>query len=536
MSEQRNLILAVVLSVAIVIAFDFFYRGPATKKAPAPEPAKITQTAPQQAPARPQGEAPVAVPGSPAATPPAVPGAPTAAAAASRAKSIAEGRRLRIATPRLHGSVLLDGGRIDDITLANYRETIDRNSPEIVLLSPTGAEHPYYAEFGWLPAHGTNAKVPGRDTPWRSDVEVLAPGRPATLSWDNGAGLLFKLVLELDDNYLMRVTQVVENSGKSPAQLYAYGLISRTDTPNVTGFYILHEGPLGVFNGTLEERKYTDVKESDKSEWKSTGGWIGITDKYWLTALIPAQNEPFTASLHHSLIDERDKYQVDVLRNAVEVAPGQSASATSHLFAGAKLVKLLNRYDRTLSRGAECQSALGEIMPGARAGCLRFDLAIDWGWFYFLTKPIFFVLDYFNGLIGNFGLAILLLTVLIKLLFFPLANKSYRAMSKIKALQPEMEKLRQRLGDDKQRLQQEMMGLYKREKVNPMSGCLPMVIQIPVFFALYKVLFVTIEMRHAPFYGWIADLSAHDPTNLLTLFGMIPGRRPSSFPRSASGR
>ena len=498
MTDQRNLILAVAISIAIVLGFQYFYEVP-----------RVQQLADQQAAQ--QALEPAPVPGAEAPLPsdvPAPPGTPvtsvtpTAVAAASRDAALSATARVAIESPRLHGSITLTGGRIDDLTLADYRETTDPESPEITLLSPAGATRAYYAEFGWVPAESGTA-VPVAATEWRADRGTLAPGEPVTLSWDNGAGLRFTRRIALDDNYMFTVTQAVKNSGVAPVTLYPYGLISRSETPETLGFYILHEGLLGVFDGTLLEIDYDDLQEDGKQNVSSTGGWIGITDKYWLMALLPDQSDPFNGRFFHTLRDGTDKYQVDFQRGAVVVPAGGTAEVTDRLFAGAKEVQLINEYDEKF-----------EIV--------RFDLVIDWGWYPFLTKPIFIALDYFNRWLGNFGLAILLLTIIIKALFFPLANKSYKAMSKMKKLQPKMTELRERYGDDKARMQKEIMLLYKAEKVNPMSGCLPIVVQIPVFFALYKVLFVTIEMRHAPFFGWIKDLSAPDPTSLINLFGLLP--------------
>jgi len=338
---------------------------------------------------------------------------------------------------------------------------------------------------------------------WKADRDVLAPNEPVTLSWNNGQGLVFYRRFALDENYMFTVTQRVENKSAQPVTLYSYGLISRSGTPKTLGYYILHEGPLGVLDGTLDEVKYADLREKGVIEKQSTGGWIGITDKYWLVALVPDQKTKIKARFDYAKTNGLDKYQVDFLGPETTIPAGGEAHVTNRLFAGAKEVRLLDSYAKNL-------------------GIDRFDLAVDFGWFYFLTKPIFYVLNYFNAVLGNFGLAILLLTVLIKGAFFPLANKSYRAMSKMKKLQPEMLRLRERFKEDRARLNQEMMALYKKEKVNPTAGCLPIVIQIPVFFALYKVLFVTIEMRHAPFFGWIRDLSAPDPLLVSNLFGLIP--------------
>jgi YidC/Oxa1 family membrane protein insertase len=324
-----------------------------------------------------------------------------------------------------------------------------------------------------------------------------------TLTWDNGQGLRFERSLALDENYMFTVTQRVLNDGDTDVQLSPYGLISRTGTPEILGFYILHEGLIGVLNDTLEEIDYSDLVDDGPDQFETTSGWLGITDKYWLTSLVPDQQRQVQARFLHTAPNGQDKYQSDYLYQTMTIPAGGTAEITSRLFAGAKEANLLDTYRDEL-------------------GIPLFDRAVDFGWFYFLTKPFFHALHYFAEKLGNFGLSILLLTVLIKLAFFPLANKSYKAMAKMRKVQPEMLELRERYGDDKQKLNQEMMALYKREGANPVSGCLPVVIQIPVFFALYKVLFVTIEMRQAPFYGWIEDLSVRDPTTILNGFGLFP--------------
>lgn len=499
MVDNRNMILAIVLSVLILLGFNLWS---AQNEAP-------QQTAQQGEPAAPNG---IAAPGvAPGQTPVSLlPGGAVSAPAAgqvatavapSRTEVIAETPRARISSERLHGSISLTGGRIDDLTLIDYREELAPDSPEIVLLKPHGMADSYFAEFGWVA--GGKFAVPTGDTVWTADKTMLESGSPVTLTWDNGQGLKFVRTMALDENYMFTVTQQVENNGTEPVTLFPYGLVSRGQTPDVTRFYILHEGLLGVFNETLEEVDYDDLQDKGVIEETSTGGWIGITDKYWLTALVPDQTAEVKSRFTHHRENGQDRYQVDYLGGGLTIEPGASATAENRFFAGAKEVSLLDSYVDDL-------------------GIDRFDLAIDFGWFYFLTKPIFYLLVKLHHFVGNFGVAILLLTVVIKILFFPLANKSYRAMSKMKKLQPEMQKLRESFGDDRQRMNQEMMALYKREKANPASGCLPMVIQIPVFFALYKVLFVTIEMRHAPFFGWIHDLSAQDPTSVFNLFGLIP--------------
>lgn len=487
MNDQRNLILAIALSVAILLGFQWFF--PQKKDAP---PAEQPVAGAPPAPATVDAQAPGAAP------------AKSVDAAASRAAALEKSRRVKISTPSLHGSVSLTGARIDDLTLVKYTEKPDPASAEITLLSPASAPNPYYAEFGWVPADAA-VKVPGPDTQWSAapGSAELTPAQPLVLTWDNGEGLRFIRSFKVDENYMFSVSQRVENYGAKAVTLLPYALASRGGTPKTEGMYILHEGPLAVLDGTLKELSYDDLRKEGTVRQKSKGGWIGITDKYWLTALIPDQQEEITARFVSQRADAGERFQVDVLGAARTVQPGAAAEAGFNLFAGAKQVTLLDGYAEKL-------------------GIDRFDLAIDFGWFYFLTKPFFYVLQMLHTALGNMGLAILAITVLIKLALFPLANKSYAAMSKMKKLQPEMQKLQARYSDDKMRLQQEMMALYKREKINPASGCLPILIQIPIFFALYKVLFVTIEMRHAPFYGWINDLSAPDPTTLWNLFGLIP--------------
>ena len=512
MNDSRNLILAVVLSIIILFGFEFY------NSMNRPPPPQIQEQAGQeQIPGPAQAPAAQAVPlPREGAVPPAVPGAPAvpvaeSAIASDRTAILGASSRVRIESPRLHGSISLRGGRIDDLTLADYREELDPESPEIIVLSPQGAENAYYAQFGW--AGGDGVQVPGSDTQWTADKNVLAPASPVTLSWDNGRGLRFSQTFAIDDNFMFTLTQRVENTGNEAASVFPYGLILRQGTPTVTGYIILHEGLLGVFDGILEEVDYDDddLSRREGITKATTGGWFGITDKYWLTAMLPDQKSRVNAHFTHRLEDGIDRYQVDFIGAKTTIAPRSAAENETSFFIGAKEVNLLDGYEQQL-------------------GVADFDKAIDFGWLYWLTKPIFYLLIYINDHVGNFGVSILLLTVIIKLAFFPLANKSYRAMSKMKKLQPEMLKLRERFGDDKARLNQEMMGLYKREKANPASGCLPVIIQIPVFFALYKVLFVTIEMRHAPFFGWIKDLSVSDPTTIFNLFGLLPFAPPDFIP------
>jgi len=492
--DQKNLLFAIVLSVVILVGFQYFFE--AIRPAVPIKPAGTSQPAPAAAP----------VAGKPASTAEAPGAVPTPQEAQTRAGALAGQPRVKIDTPRLNGSIALTGARIDDLSLADYHDTVDPKSPDVILLDPTGTKDPYFAEFGWCPSAGCNAtpdpSLPGSQTLWTATGGSLSPGHPVTLTWDNGKGLVFTRTISIDSNYMFSLTDTVKNNGTEEVSLVPYGLISRSGTPPVSGYYILYEGPIGYLDGSLQDIKYTSLTPGKPADYSSTGGWLGFTDKYWLTALIPPQTEGIKAEFRHTVEGGVDRYQTDYLGDRITVPPSGTGTTTTRFFGGAKEVNLLDAY--------------------ADSGIPRFDRAIDFGWFYFLTKPIFLVLEFFHGLLGNFGLAILLLTFCIKLAFFPLANKSYKAMSKMKLLQPEMQKLRERYPDDKPKQQQEIMALYKRVGANPLAGCLPIVIQIPVFFSLYKVLFVTIEMRHAPFFGWIHDLSATDPTSFANLFGLIP--------------
>ena len=510
MNDQKNLILAIAISVVIMVGFQFFFEGPRKERELALQQQQAAQQTTQPAtptvPAQPPAT-PTPGPSAGDASLPQLPGdtstGPSVAAPATAPTTVAPtaaAPRIDVQTSRMHGSISLLGGRIDQVILSDYHVTIDPDSPPIVLFSPAGTENPYFAQFGWLPQDRT-IPVPGPDTRWQSNAQKLTPDAPITMTWDNGQGLRFVRTYAVDANYMFTVTQRVENTGTAPVALYPYALISRTGLPTTSGFYLLHEGPVGVFNGRLQEPAYKDIQEKPLTG-ETTGGWLGITDKYWLAAVIPDQQTKVNARFLHSREGTVDKYQADWLGEQVTVAPGASIENTSRVFSGAKEVRLLDSYTKDL-------------------GIDRLDLAVDFGWFWFLTKPFFYILAWFHSVLGNFGLAILAVTVIVKALFFPLANKSYKSMSAMKKLQPEMLKLRERYKDDKVKLNQEMMNLYKRMKVNPASGCLPIVVQIPVFFALYKVLFISIEMRHAPFYGWIKDLSAPDPTNIFNLFGLV---------------
>jgi YidC/Oxa1 family membrane protein insertase len=508
MTDNKNTILAIVLSALVLIAWQFFVGMPQEKarqqqlqqqqqqqqqqhKQTAQQPAQTGQPAqapPQAGPAQVPGQA-------------AQPAAPTSV---SRADALATSARVPIATDSLQGSIALKGGRIDDLALIKFRETVDPKSPPIVLLSPSGTADPFYAEFGWTNAAGGHVKVPTSETVWKQvGSGALGVGHPVALTYDNGQGLEFRRTIAVDDKYLFTIKDEVANKGASPVSLYPYGLISRHGTPHTLGYYILHEGLVGVLGDKgLQEYTYKDIDKKKVVNFDVTNGWLGITDKYWATTLLPDTDAHLKARYSTGMLGNVKTYQTDYLLDARTIAPGATGTANARLFAGAKEVRVVNGYEKQFHLN-------------------RFDLLIDWGWFYFITKPLFMVIDYLYHLVGNFGLAILLVTVLIKAAFFPLANKSYASMAKMKAVQPQMTALRARYPDDKVKQQQELMALYKKEKINPLAGCLPIAIQIPVFFSLYKVLFVTIEMRHAPFFGWIHDLSSPDPTNLFNLFGLV---------------
>jgi YidC/Oxa1 family membrane protein insertase len=503
--ENRNLIVAIVLSVAVLIGWQYFFAAPEAEKqrlaAQQHQQQQSTQVNPN-APTPSQAGGPSSpVPGT-------VPSTPAAPVVESREAALARTPRVAIDTPAIAGSINLRGGRIDDVSLKNYNETVDPRSPKIVLLSPAGTQNPYYAEFGWLGAQA--GPLPNAETIWTADRQTLTPSTPVTLSWDNGQGLVFRRTISVDDKFMFTIKSTVENRGTAPVALQSYGLVSRHGKPTTLGYYVLHEGMIGVLgdNG-LQELTYANLDKKDPvvgadtvgQTWQDvTGGFLGITDKYWAAAVIPDQAQPYQGSFTSR---QGQTYQAAAAGAAQTIQPGASTEVTQRLFAGAKEVATVDAYHNALN-------------------IKNFDLLIDWGWFYFITKPLFKVLDFFYRLFGNFGIAILLVTVILKAIFFPLANKSYASMAKMKAVQPEMASIRERYADDKMKQQQALMELYKKEKINPVAGCWPVLIQIPVFFALYKVLFVTIEMRHAPFFGWIRDLAAPDPTTIFNLFGLLP--------------
>ncbi|WP_119306044.1 membrane protein insertase YidC [Cohaesibacter haloalkalitolerans] len=503
MENNRNLFLAIALSFIVLLGWQYFVAGPRMEAEKARQEQLAAQQAEQAGTTEQTNTAPA--PGtSPAAatTAGAVPLSPQAA--------LSQSARIDIDTPKLSGSINLTGARIDDLHLNEYRETLDEGSPTITLMAPSGSQNPYYAEFGWVSGSGDIA-LPNANTVWTApEGAKLTLDKPLVLTWDNGTGLTFVRTVSVDNNYLFTIDQKVENTTDAAVALYPYGLISRHGTINTSGIYILHEGLIGVDGEDgLQEVKYKDIAEKKiEQPSKTAKGWVGITDKYWATAVIPPQGQTFQPSFRYNEIAGKPAYQSDYLGDAVNVAAGASVSYKTNLFAGAKEVATLRKVEDTTS-------------------ALNFDLMIDWGWFYFITKPMFWAIDQLYGLVGNFGIAVLLITVIVKAIFFPLASKSYASMAKMKLLQPKMEEIKKNMGDDKQAQQQAIMKLYQEEKVNPLAGCLPIAIQIPVFFSLYKVLYTTIEMRHAPFFGWIQDLSAPDPTNLFTLFGLVPWDTPA---------
>ncbi|CUH40764.1 Oxa1Ec [Jannaschia seosinensis] len=507
--QNKNLILATVLSAAVLLVW--FVLFPPEERSPAlPETATsdgLDSPTPPGAVVRPPaaGEGTAAVPGTVVVSP-----------EESRAAAIAASARVPVETPRLIGSISLTGGRIDDISLKDYRETLEDDSPIVTLLTPAGGPQAYYALHGWSPAGDLPFEaVPTPQTEWTApEGAILTPETPLTLTWNNDAGLIFRRTIAVDDDYMFSVTQSVENLSDTPVRLAPYGVVARQGEPDTVNFFILHEGVVARTDGKLSEIDYDDMTEFEVDPREqgrvqliegTQDGWIGFTDKYWMTTLIPPAGQPFTEVVKYS--DQSDIFQTQTRMPVLEVPAGATATSESLLFAGAKEWETIREYQNGL-------------------GIDGFVDSIDWGWFYFLTKPIFAALHFLNGLIGNMGVAIIVLTLGIKAILLPLAYKSYVSMARMKELQPEMEKLKERAGDDRQKLQQGMMELYKTNKVNPAAGCLPILLQIPIFFSLYKVIFVTLELRHAPFFGPFRDLSAPDPTSILNLFGLLPFAAP----------
>ena len=486
--DNRNFLLAIILSMAIIFGWQFFFATPAAKKAQEQATQQQQQTTQQSG---------------------AVPGA-ALVQTIDRQAALVAGPRVKIDTPELAGSVNLTGAQIDDVQLKNYRVEAKASSPIVTFLSPSGTANAYFVEQGLVGVVGQTAKLPDSKTPWQAAPgAVLTTDQPLVLTWDNGEGLVFRREISISEQYVFKVRQIVDNRTANPVYVLPYARIQRQDTPVTAGFWVFFEGLLGVQNGVLTESHYSDVSEvGGKVENTSTGGWLGFTDKYWATALIPNQASELVATYQHFKVGNRDAYQADYLaKQPVMVAARNSAALEDHLFAGAKIVQTIDKV-------------------GAAHKIDKFELMIDWGWFKFLTQPMYYLLDWAKSIMGNFGLAILLVTVIVKLALFPLANRSYASMSKMKKLQPEMERIKAEFPDDRMKQQQATMELYKKEKVSPLSGCLPIFIQIPIFFALYKVILTTIDLRHAPFFGWIHDLSVPDPTSLFNLFGLVPWSPP----------
>ncbi len=501
-NDNKNLILAAVLSMLVVFAWQAFVVPPPP---PPPEPTAVEG----------QADVPAAtVEGGTVPTPTTV-----AEGGLDRDEALAKAPRVKIETGALSGSIALAGGRLDDLHLLKYRDTLKSGSDTVVLLNPAGGPNPYFVDYGWRRTVDNDpGPLPNQKTEWRVESgNTLTASSPVVLRWDNGQGLIFRRTFALDKDYMFTVTQSVENTTEAAVSLAPYGAIARRGEPDGVGFYILHEGAVGVFDGELSEVDYDEIRDLPVGSAErgpvetlpvADNGWLGFTDKYWMSTLIPEPGQAFDAVYRLLNLGGIEEFRTEMRLPVISIGAGATAESKSRLFSGAKELETLSGYEEEL-------------------GIVDFHKAIDWGWFYFLTKPIAWLLIWIKGLIGNMGFAIIVLTLLVKAILFPLAYKSYVSMSKMKMLQPEMEKIKERVGDDRQKMQQEMMALYKKEKVNPASGCLPILLQIPIFFSLYKVLFVTIEMRHAPFVGWIKDLSAPDPTSWMNLFGLLDFQIPA---------
>ena len=500
MENNRNFFITIALSVLILTLWQEFYMNP--RIGAQREPARIE--APREGEQQPAAEG--TAPATTAQQPGAVPSlsGTDGSTPAGREQALTATGRVAIDTPSLEGSINLTGARLDDLKLKHYRLTVDKASPEIALLNPAALPNGYFAEIGFVGSGDTGA-VPGPDTVWSVEGNpTLTPSTPVTLAYTNDKGLTFKRTISVDNQYMFTLSDTVENGGSAPATLSNYGRVTRFDKPTEAAAYVLHEGLIGVTGEEgLQEHKYSDIEKNKQyTPGKSSDGWLGITDKYWAVTLVPADKQSFQPRFAY-FEDGRHRYQSDFLSDPITVAAGQSATVESLVFAGAKEVATINAYEKDRD-------------------IRRFDLLIDWGWFYFITKPMFWLIDTLYKFFGNFGVAILATTVIVKAIFFPLANKSYKSMANMKKVQPKMMEIREKYADDKMKQQQAMMELYKTEKINPIAGCWPVLLQIPVFFALYKVLYITIEMRHAPFFGWIHDLAAPDPTSLFNLFGLLP--------------
>lgn len=511
--NNRNMIIAIVLSVVVLFGWQFFIAGPQLEQAQ--KRAALEQAAQQQAGAPAATDTSLATPAANGTAPAAVGEGVGNATFADRNAALVATPRIKIDTPALSGSVALTGGRLDDLQLKRYTETVDASSPIVTLLIPPGAPGGYYVEQGWAPVGSATTVLPGADTVWavEGDNQTVTTATPVTLVWDNGAGLIFRRTVGVDENYLFTITQSVENKTGGDVALYPYSRIVRQGIPHVQNFFVQHEGPLGVLGpNNLVSKKYSDLKANEPVDYTSpTGGWLGITDKYWATAVLSEPGKPLNARFSRSLSGALDIFQTSFVESTPVVVPaGGKAESKSFVFAGAKQTRIIDAYDKNY-------------------GFDRLELLIDWGWLHFITRPMFELIQFLYGILGNFGLAILGVTVIVKALFFPLANRSYASMAAMRRVQPEMKAIQERFKEDRPAQQQAMMELYKKEKINPLSGCWPVLIQIPVFFSLYTVIFISLEMRHAPFFGWIVDLAAPDPTNIFTLFGLIPWN-PTTLP------
>ncbi len=492
MNEQRNLYLAIGISIAIIIFFQI-----------------LLPTQPIQPPSSEENETLEPATSIDGQTNKIV------KEIKSREEVINTTKRVSFKNSSLSGSINLKGAIIDDLILSKYKISLEPGSDNIQLLSPDGTANPYYIETGWKEINDTNLDLPNLETEWESDSLVLTPTKPVSLTWTNNQDITFKVNYAIDDEYMFSITQEVINNSNNSIELFPYRLIKRINTPDTINFFILHEGLISLINNELLEKNYDDLAEDCTSSLqtkksfcdnKSNGGWLGFTDKYWMSALIPNPDQSINVNYRHGN-DNRDNYRAGYVGQVFNISSNNDLSYSGKLFVGAKKLDVLSNYNDKLS------------IP-------RFTDAIDWGWFSFLTKPVSYAINWFFGYAGNFGLAIIAFTILMRLILFPLAQASFKSMAKMKKLQPDMQRLKETYPNDRQKMQQELMALYKREGANPVAGCLPILVQIPIFFSLYKVLFVTIEMYHAPFYGWIHDLSAPDPLGLMTLFGIIPWNVP----------
>lgn len=482
MENQKNLFLAIVISMAIIFGFQLLVPQP--ERAPISEEQTFEENSVELSIQNTNTQIII-----------------------NRDEVISSSGRVIFDNGKIKGSINLEGGFIDDLVLEEFRETLDPTSDLIEFLNPLGSQDAYYLDTGWVSSDST-LELPNNKSIWKTDKTSMGVDDPVKLFWTNSQGITFEKIISLDENYLFNVDQRVINNSDRSFDLFPFGLSKRQGIPEMQNFFILHEGPISITDGVLEEYDYDDLKENKKIKHTSIGGWIGITDKYWQTAIIPNQNEPIHQTYSYSFAENVDNFQTDIVGEKIAVSNGASISHNFKLFAGPKIVSVIDTYMEEY-------------------GIQEFDRSVDFGWFYFLTKPIFNVLQFVFGYVGNFGWSIIAFTILMRICFFPLAQQSFKSMAKMKKLGPEMQRLKEQYGDDRAGMQKEMMALYKREKANPIAGCLPILLQIPVFFALYKVLFVTIEMRHAPFIGWIHDLSAPDPLGLLTAFGFfdwnVPG-------------